>query len=51
VSHVLPPPSFAALAPAAAPAPPVPAPPAAVAAPEDEPSADEVKAFERPVRK
>jgi hypothetical protein len=54
VSHVIPPPSFAALAPAATGAPPAPpaAAPAPEAAPQDEaPSAEEVKAFERPVRK
>lgn len=51
VSHVIPPPSFAALAPS-----PPAAPPAARSAPEatpqdEAPSAEEVKAFERPVRK
>jgi hypothetical protein len=51
VSHVIPPPALAALAPEARPAAPAEA-RAPAAAPKDEaPSAEEVKAFEKPVRK
>jgi len=55
VSHVIPPPSFAAFSPAATPAAP-PARPAPAPAPEaapagEAPSAEEVKAFEKPVLK
>jgi len=51
MSHVIPPPAFAALAAEAKPAAPA-APPAPAAAPKDEaPSAEEVKAFEKPVPK
>ncbi|HET8540445.1 MAG TPA: hypothetical protein VFL83_11295 [Anaeromyxobacter sp.] len=54
VSHVVPPPTFAAVF--AEPKPAVPATPAAAPAPADAPkdeapSAEEVKAFEKPVRK
>jgi len=49
MSHVIPPPAFAALAAEAKPAAPAAAP---AAAPKDEaPSAEEVKAFEKPVPK
>ena len=52
VSHVIPPAAFAALAPDAKPAAPAPAPAAAAATtPDEPPSAEEVKAFSKPVRK
>ncbi len=50
VSHVIPPPAPAAMAPAEKPAAPEAAAPSAPPK-DDPPSADEVKAFEKPVRK
>ncbi len=51
VSHVIPPPALAALSTAEKPAAPAVAAAAPAASKEDAPSADEVKAFEKPVRK
>ncbi len=51
VSHVIPPPALAALATAERPAAPAQAAPSPAAPKDDAPSADEVKEFEKPVRK
>ncbi len=51
VSHVIPPPALAALATDAKPAAPPEAAPAPAAPKDEPPSAEEVKAFEKPVRK
>jgi hypothetical protein len=51
VSHVIPPPTFAALAAEPKPSAPAAAPAPAEAAKEEAPSADEVRAFEKKVRK
>jgi hypothetical protein len=51
VSHVIPPPAFAALATTEKPAAPSEAAPAPAATKDEAPSAEEVKEFEKPVRK
>jgi hypothetical protein len=51
VSHVIPPPALAEASPVEKPAAPVAAAPAPAATRDDAPSAEEVKAFEKPVRK